>query len=162
MEQNQDELQKAINNITGASNATDGATDVVSEVTNKVANDLGAPAAPAVPEMPAMPPAASAAPAVESTVQADPTAALYGNEDLGKIKTMALSDLRPILEKIQLSPEKKFAMYRDIIEVTEDKACIEPAYNAAKQIEDEAERAEALVYVVECIDKLGIAVAPAA
>ena len=100
-----------------------------------------------------MPPAEGA---VTSTVQVDPTPALYGNEDLGKIKTMALSDLRPILEKTQLSVERKFAMYKDIIEATQDKACIEPAYTAAKQIEDDTARADALVYVVECIDRLGI------
>ena len=47
-------------------------------------------------------------------------------------------------------------IYKDIIELTDDKACIEPAYNAAKQIQDDAKRAEALVYVVEFIDKLGI------
>ena len=47
-------------------------------------------------------------------------------------------------------------IYKDIIDLTEDKACIEPAYNAARLIEDEKAKGEALVYIVECIDKLGI------
>jgi hypothetical protein len=40
--------------------------------------------------------------------------------------------------------------------MTEDKACIEPAYNAAKNIDDQKVKAEALLFVVETIDKLGI------
>ena len=150
MEQKQDELQQAINSITNANGAGDGAGDVVSQVTDKVAGDLGTPAAPAVPETPAVPPAAEAPTAA--------SAASYGNQDLDRVKSMALSDLRPILEKIDLPAEKKFMIYKDIIELTDDKACIEPAYNAAKQIQDDVKRAESLVYVVEIIDKLGLTV----
>jgi hypothetical protein len=40
--------------------------------------------------------------------------------------------------------------------MNEDKACIEPAYNAAKAIEDEKERADALLFIVEVIDQLGL------
>ena len=57
MDQNQDELQQAINNITNNGGGAAGATDVVSQVANKVSADLGTPAAPAVPATPAMPPA---------------------------------------------------------------------------------------------------------
>ena len=49
MDQNQDELQQAINNITNNGGGAAGATDVVSQVANKVSADLGTPAAPAVP-----------------------------------------------------------------------------------------------------------------
>lgn len=149
MDQNQDELQAAINSITNQnSGAAGGSNDVVSQVTNKVADGLGAPAAPAVPETPAMPPADGGMMGAER--------AMYGDPDLDRVKSMALSDLRPILEKIDIAPEKKFMIYKDIIELTDDKACIEPAYNAAKQIQDDVKRAESLVYVVEFIDKLGI------
>ena len=82
----------------------------------------------------------------------------YGDPDLDKVKSMALSDLRPILDKVDIAPEKKFMIYKDIIELTEDKACIEPAYNAARMIVDEKTKGEALVFIVECIDKLGIPV----
>ena len=149
MDQNQDELQAAINSITNQGGAAGGTNDVVSQVTNKVADGLGAPAAPAVPETPAMPPAVGGA-------SMEPERAMYGDPDLDRVKSMALSDLRPILEKIDIAPEKKFMIYKDIIELTDDRACIEPAYNAAKQIQDDVKRAESLVYVVEFIDKLGI------
>lgn len=152
-----DELQQAINSITnpGAA-AADTAT----------VPDLGIPAAPSVADVPA---AAEVAPAeavstedavaaavAEATGMPEPAKAAYGDPDLNKVKTMALSDLRPILENVDLPTEKKFKIYKDIIELTEDKACIEPAYNAAKLIADEKEKAEALLYVVEAIDKLGI------
>jgi len=165
-----DELQKAINSITNAGASADDAMDVVSQVENSVG------AAAAAPEMAAAEPAAvpvaaapvAAAPVPESAIPEMEVApivpiesmkAQYGDPDLDKVKTMALSDLRPILEKVDLPPEKKFMIYKDILELTEDKACIEPAYNSAKKIADDKARGEALVFIVECIDRLGIQMA---
>ena len=102
---------------------------------------------------PAPAPAPEVAPAPMEIVS---TKAQYGDADLDKVKSMALSDLRPILEKVDIAPEKKFMIYKDIIDLTEDKACIEPAYNSARLIADEKAKGEALVFIVECIDKLGI------
>ena len=138
-----DELQQAINSITNGGAQAGGASDVVSQIESQVA-PAPAPAEAA--------PAAPAAPAI--TIE--PTKAQYGDPDLDKVKSMALSDLRPILDKVDIAPEKKFMIYKDIIELTEDKACIEPAYNSARLIENEKEKGEALVFIVECIDKLGI------
>lgn len=148
----QDELQQAINSITNGGGAAAGA-DPVADIANKVAEQQAA----TLPPAPA--PSVPAAPAMPSTVDGipvEPMKAMYGDPDLDKVKSMALSDLRPILEKVDISPDKKFMIYKDIIDLTEDKACIEPAYNAARLIEDEKAKGEALVYIVECIDKLGI------
>ena len=150
-----DELQQAINSITNPSAA---AADTVA------VPDLGVSPAPEVSSVAEMPAAvaepaaddAMAAAVAEATGMPEPAKAVYGDPDLNKVKTMALSDLRPILENVDLPTEKKFKIYKDIIGLTEDKACIEPAYNAAKMIADEKEKAEALLYVVEAIDKLGI------
>lgn len=138
-----DELQQAINSITSSGASVDGATDVISQIENKVSG-----VAPEItPEI---------APAAEPVAQTKRMRAQYGDPDLDKVKSMALSDLRPILDKVDITPEKKFMIYKDIIELTEDKACIEPAYNAARMIVDEKTKGEALVFIVECIDKLGI------
>lgn len=155
-----DELQQAINSITNPGGA---AADAVATP------DLGVPPVPEVPGVAGTPAVAEVAPEVTTDVApsdnavvdaatpvTEPAKAAYGDPDLNKVKTMALSDLRPILENVDLPTEKKFKIYKDIIELTEDKACIEPAYNAAKLIADEKEKAEALLYVVEAIDKLGI------
>jgi hypothetical protein len=140
-----DELQQAINSITNPGGDT-AATDPVAAVTESVAAaspvDLGTPPAPEVPAAPAMPAGK----------------AVYGDPDLDRVKSMALSDLRPIIESVDIEPAKKFKIYKEIIDMTEDKACIEPAYNAAKAIEDQKEKAEALLFVVDTIDKLGIPV----
>ncbi len=126
-----DELQQAINSITNPAAAPAAPID------------LGTPPAPEVPATPAMP-------------NMSEGKAVYGDPDLDRVKTMALSDLRPIIESVDIEPAKKFKIYKEIIELTEDKACIEPAYNAAKNIDDQKVKAEALLFVVEAIDKLGI------
>lgn len=147
-----DELQEAINSITNGGGAAAGA-DPVADIANKVAEETAAAPveAPAVAAAPA-----PAAPTAVDGIPVEPTRAMYGDPDLDKVKSMALSDLRPILEKVDIAPDKKFTIYKDIIDMTEDKACIEPAYNAARLITDEKAKGEALVYIVECIDKLGV------
>ena len=115
--------------------------------------ELGPIPAPKAPEPPAMPDFMKNA---TQPIGTGPLQASYGDPDLNRVKTNALSDLRPIIEKIDLPAGKKFLVYKEIIETTSDKACIEPAYNAAKTIEDEKERAEALLFIVESINKLGV------
>ena len=147
----QDELQAAINSITngGAAAGADPVAEIANKVAGESANPLPPAPAPAVPAAPAMPSQVDGIPV-------EPQKAMYGDPDLDKVKSMALSDLRPLLEKVDIPADKKFMIYKDIIMLTEDKACIEPAYNAARQILDEKAKGEALVYIVECIDKLGI------
>lgn len=150
MNQNQDELQAAINNITNAGTAVAGgnSNDIVSQIENKIA------------ETPTIEPAVSATPEVEPApaqqIEMPPQKAMYGDPDLDRVKINALNEIRPILETADIPAEKKFTIYKDIIELTDDKACIEPAYNAARQIADEKARAEGLLYIIEIIDDLGV------
>ena len=155
MDQKQDELQAAIDNITNASAAVAGSTsnDVVSQIENKVA-DAGSEIVSAQGAEPAEDKAIKEAEA--SKIEMTPQKAMYGDPDLDRVKINALNEIRPILETVDILPEKKFTIYKDIIELTDDKACIEPAYNAARQITDEKERAEALLYIIEIIDDLGV------
>ena len=155
MDQKQDELQAAIDNITNASAAVADSTsnDVVSQIENKVA-DAGPEIVSAQSAEPAGDKAIKEAEA--SKIEMTPQKAMYGDPDLDRVKINALNESRPILETVDILPEKKFTIYKDIIELTDDKACIEPAYNAARQIADEKERAEALLYIIEIIDDLGV------
>lgn len=155
MDQKQDELQAAIDNITNASADVAGSTssDVVSQIENKVA-DAGPEIMSAQSAEPAEDKAIKEAEA--SKIEMTPQKAMYGDPDLDRVKINALNEIRPILETVDILPEKKFTIYKDIIELTDDKACIEPAYNAARQIADEKERAEALLYIIEIIDDLGV------
>ena len=140
-----DELQQAINNITNPAETSAASVEAaVAQATGAAAPavDLGVAPAPEVPGL--------------ETAPVEPAKAVYGDPDLDKVKSMALSDLRPILESVEIEAGKKFKIYKEIIDLTEDKACIELAYNAAKGIEDQKEKAEALLFVVEAVDKLGI------
>lgn len=155
MDQKQDELQAAIDNITNASAAVADSTsnDVVSQIENKVADE-----GPEIVSAQSAEPAGDKAikEAEASKIEMTPQKAMYGDPDLDRVKINALNEIRPILETVDILPEKKFTIYKDIIELTDDKACIEPAYNAARQITDEKERAEALLYIIEIIDDLGV------
>ena len=155
MDQKQDELQAAIDNITNASAAVAGSTssDVVSQIENKVAD-----AEPEIVSAQSAEPAEDKAikEAEASKIEMTPQKAMYGDPDLDRVKINELNEILTILETVDILPEKKFTIYKDIIELTDDKACIEPAYNAARQITDEKERAEALLYIIEIIDDLGV------
>lgn len=181
----QDELQQAINSITNAVNAdVNDSNEAVAQIENRlngkekkpvqnekakkeeakavdeqvvaltsatpIAPPIPAPVAPEPPVMPAF------AGGIVAPLGSAPKQASYGDPDLDRVKSSALSDLRPIIERIDLPAEKKFEVYKEIIEAMNDKACIEPAYNAAKNIANEKGRAEALLFVVEAINRLGV------
>jgi len=74
--------------------------------------------------------------------------------DLSSIKKDALSDLRPLVDKLNIPSEEKFDTYLLLIRSTDDKALIAPAYAAAQAITDEARKAQALLDIIKEIDYL--------
>lgn len=120
------------------------------------------PAAIAVPplqfeETPAPVPAEPVAeepqiPAVPEIVV--PEVAAPATNDLETIKKDALSELRPIIDKVSLPPEEKFNTYLMLIRSTDDATLIGPAHTAAQAITDEKQRAEALLDIIKEIDYL--------
>lgn len=111
------------------------------------------PEAPALPEMPPIEPAAPVAeetPAVEAPVMPVST----NNGDLNSIKQEALGELRPLVDKLDVSPEERFDTYLLIIRSTDDQSLIAPAHEAARAITDEARRAQALLDIIKEIDYL--------
>lgn len=76
------------------------------------------------------------------------------NADVQSIKEAALKELFPIMNRIELKPEKRFELYCEMMEVMKDKAILKPAHEAAKEIKDEKARADALVCLIETIEKL--------
>lgn len=73
---------------------------------------------------------------------------------LSSIKKDALLELRPLVDKLNVSPEEKFDTYLLLIRSTDDASLIEPAHAAARSIGDEARRAEALLDIIKEIDYL--------
>ena len=105
------------------------------------------PPAPVVPETPAEPQPAPAMP--EPEVEPIPD-----TMNTSEVKKAALRDLVPLLDKISMNSSQKFKIYRDIFDVLKDYTVLEPAYRAAREIPNETERAEALLYLVESIDRM--------
>lgn len=197
MEQEQtvdNDLQKAIDNITNTTNVDPVFSDPVaapSSVPEGDTGELGDPVGPFpepkvemvapapepiaplesmnIPElnnMP-MPPqevAPADMPALEPVqpvnVASEPMPAPSVSETTGsnlsvrQIKEAALRDLAPVLNNLDLDTRQKFNIYKDIFEELRDYSVLEPAYHTAKEMSDETERAKALLYVVEAIDKM--------
>ncbi|MDX2776357.1 hypothetical protein PV379_03240 [Streptomyces caniscabiei] len=110
-----------------------------------------APAAPEAPEIPDMPDPVASAPAPGPAPVA-PATPMSG--DLEAIKKDALSELRPLVDKLNVSAEEKFDTYLLLLRSTDDQALIAPAHEAAKSITDEARRAQALLDIIKEIDYL--------
>lgn len=96
-------------------------------------------------------------PAVELAVPAPVTFPSLSADDasnLDSIKGEALNELRPLMDKLTVSPEEKYDIYLLLLRSTDDKSLIAPAHEAAKAIEDETRRAQALLDIIKEIDFL--------
>lgn len=116
------------------------------------------PTLPPVPPAPASEPmpAAPLLPPAPASVQPQPYAPVDGGNggELDSIKQQALGELRPLVDKLNVSPEEKFDTYLLLLRSTDDKSLVEPAHEAARNIQDEARRAQALLDIIKEIDFL--------
>lgn len=74
--------------------------------------------------------------------------------NLDSIRVEALSELRPLVDKLDLNPEERFDIYLLLIRNTDDTSLIAPAHVVAKTIADETKRAESLLEIIKEIDFL--------
>jgi len=100
------------------------------------------------PEVPAEEPAVAA----PAPVVPDDAAAADSNGDLDGVKRQAIDELRPLVGKLNISPEEKFDTYLLLLRSTDDRSLVAPAHEVATQIEDEARRAQALLDIIKEID----------
>ena len=136
------ELAKVLAGVTGQADDAAQAAPVIDD-------NVAAPA----PEVEPAPIEAPVAP-VEETVAAPAFPSVNESNDLDSVKQEALQELRPLVDKLNVSPEEKFDTYLLLLRSTDDKALIEPAHEAAKGIVDEARRAQALLDIIKEIDFL--------
>ena len=122
--------------------ATISPDPVATDQNDEPAIDIAKPAAPE----PVAPTPAVSAPAPAPAPAADPA--------LDTIKQTALNELRPLVDKLDVSPEEKFDTYLLLLRSTDDKTLIAPAHDAAVAIVDEARRAQALLDIIKEIDYL--------
>lgn len=118
--------------------------------------DMQAEAAEAVaPVLPATDDAATAEPEVAvPPVIEPPVMPAPASDDLSSVKQEALTELRPLVDKLNIPAEEKFDTYLLLLRSTDDKTLIEPAHETAKLIEDESRRAQALLDIIKEIDFL--------
>jgi len=99
-------------------------------------------------------------PVTDPVVMPDPTPAPITSGPaiidpiLDTIKQTALGELRPLIDKLNVSPEEKFDTYLLLLRSTDDKDLVAPAHDAAIAITDEARRAQALLDIIKEIDYL--------
>ena len=79
---------------------------------------------------------------------------MEGNLGIDQVKEAALRELAPIVDKLDISAEQKFGIYKDVIDNYHDSSVIESAYHAASDIKDDQSRAEALLYIIDSIDRM--------
>lgn len=108
-----------------------------------------APAATSTTEAPAAEPTFPKIKLTESEPAAAPVGTSTTTSELSAVKESMIEDLLPIIDKVQVAPEKKFELYKDIIESKHDKSKVPAAYEAAKGITDETKKAEALLYLID-------------
>ena len=192
------DLQKAIDDITQNTNADPVFSDPVAAPSSVPEGDTGELAAPVgpfptpepvIPEVPQAAPVSNeivpdlsdpmtaeapvaepvtetvAEPAVEPVAEpsiepiATPIASPVpeqapSNLNMRQVKEAALRDLVPLLDRVNMSSTQKFNFFKNMLEELHDYTVLEPAYRAASAIEDATERAEALLYLIELIDKM--------
>lgn len=91
-------------------------------------------------------------PVVPTPSVSTPAPAATADPALDTIKQTALNELRPLVDKLDVSPEEKFDTYLLLLRSTDDKTLIAPAHDAAVAIVDEARRAQALLDIIKEID----------
>lgn len=92
---------------------------------------------------------APTAPAVEASVN---TMNEPNGNSLDDLRQKALRDLRPIVDRVELNDEESFDVLLLLIRETDDESLLPRAYEAARQIQDEARRAQALLDVIKETD----------
>lgn len=75
-----------------------------------------------------------------------------GNDDLLGIKAQALQSLTPLVDKLDQTPEDKFKTTMMLIQASDNASLIKRAYEAASQIEDEKNRAQAMIDIINEIN----------
>ena len=149
----------------------------IDEIAQKGSSNNPKPAAPApsapapasmMPPVAAQPaPAPAPAPQMKAPMNAMPQMAMpqmmggYGRSmgygaDITKVKEAALKELFPIMDRVEVEPEKRFLLYQEMLNTMRDKAVIAPAYEAARQIRDDKVRADSLLYLINSIDEMSL------
>lgn len=123
-------------------------------VLNQPAADSTSPFAPADPSLDTPAPAGqSEAPSASTPAEEPPvSSSTPASDDLLQLKQQALTQLGPLVNHLDQSPEEKFRTTMMLLQSTDNQALLQTAYEAANAIPDEKARAQALLDVVNEIN----------
>lgn len=76
------------------------------------------------------------------------------SDDLESIKQQALTELSPLVDKLDQSPEEKYKILMMMIQATDNQDLISEAFHCAQQITDDKARGTALLSIINEIDYL--------
>lgn len=96
-------------------------------------------------------------PAAQVSVQPAPTpqpTSSVAGAKLENIKERALQELRPLMEAIDIPSTEKYETYLMMLRASDDQSLIEPTFKAARMIEDDKQRAKALLDIIHEINYL--------
>lgn len=166
------DLQQAIDNITNMTNIDPTFSDPVaapSTIPEGGVDGLGEIVEPIAPEPIAPEPAAVVEPTLSDEplnddfafspvpspeeAKAEPAEKAVAG-DLSAIKVSALRELMPLVDKLNIEASRKFRIFCDAYESLKDQSILEKANEIAKSLPDENERAEALLYIIDTIDRI--------
>lgn len=154
------DLQRAIDEITQKGGQQGGAPKPgVSQPAQPAG--MMPPAAPAQANTMKLPSMPTPAPAPQMAMPSMPMGGSFGRPmsygaDISKVKEAALKELFPIMDRVEVEPEKRFLLYQEMLNTMRDKAVIAPAYEAARQIRDDKVRADSLLYLINSIDEMSL------
>lgn len=74
------------------------------------------------------------------------------DDELLHLKRQALEELSPLVDHLEQTPEEKFKTTMMMIQATDSANLVQVAFDAAQKIEDEKERAQALLDIVNEIN----------
>lgn len=115
---------------------------------------LAAPAQPAAVGPPSGTPMVGISDSENPAVPTDDSAQVDLPEasDLIELKQSALQELSPLVGHLEQTPEEKFRTTMMMIQASDDQSMLPAAFEAAKAIEDEKARAQALLDVINEIN----------
>ena len=151
-----DELQKAIDDITSDTAATEEAAATPAVELPEAMGGAAMPAspAPAVATEPVVVPAPAVTPAAPAPAPAPVVEAPKAGGDLAEIKKDILVELYPLVGGMNIQPKTKFDICMKVVEQTGEKGAISAALAATKEMADASEKGPALLALMEEIDKL--------
>lgn len=154
---NDNELQRAIDEITqkgGNNNANmkQPMNNGPAPVSMPQGPSMGSMKMPSAP----MPPVSMPSPSSSAYGRGFGGGGYGGGSDIVKVKEAALKELFPIMDRVEIEPEKRFILFQEMLNTMRDKAVIAPAYEAARQIRDDKLRADSLLYLINSIDEMSL------